>query len=188
MNQGLIGNWSPGIGDPSLAGWLTVLLYGAAAWTVWRLLREWTEPPRHSARYEKWFWRMLFLGLVMLGINKQLDLQSALTEIGRIMADKQGWYKHRGQVQMAFIAGITMLGLTLFAATLNLIWGAPSATFWGLLGGAGLVVFVIIRAASFHHVDAFLGHQVSGLQVNWIAEMGSLLVITASAWRRRGAR
>ena len=43
MNQGLIGNWSPGIGDPSIGGWLTVLLYAAAAWATLRLLLAWNR-------------------------------------------------------------------------------------------------------------------------------------------------
>lgn len=186
MNQGLIGTWSPGIGDPSFGGWLTVALYAAAAWATWRVLRDWDMLPPVVARREKWFWHMLFLGLVMLGINKQLDLQSALTEIGRMLADQQGWYENRRQVQVAFIVGIGLMGGTVFAATLNLIWGAPAATLWALLGSAGLMLFVVIRAASFHHIDEMLGRDISGLRINWMLEMGMLLVIIASAWRRRG--
>lgn len=186
MNQGLVGNWSPGIGDPSLGGWLTVLLYGAAGWTTWRLLRGWKESHTSAQRYEHWFWRALLIGLTLLGINKQLDLQSALTEIGRILADKQGWYADRRQLQMAFIAGVAVMSLTLFAVALHLTWGAPASTLWALLGGTGLLLFVIIRAASFHHVDEVLGRSFSGLRVNWLLEMGALLVITGSAkWRRR---
>ena len=130
---------------------------------------------------------MLFFGLVMLGINKQLDLQSAFTGIGRIMAEQQGWYEHRGQFQVAFIAGIAMIGLTMFATALNLLRGAPNSTFCGLFGSAALAAFVIIRAASFHQIDAILGLSFSGLRFNWILEMGALLVIIGSALRRRGA-
>jgi len=183
MKQGLIGNWSPSIGDPSIGGWLTVLLYAVAAWTTVQLLLAWNET--HTGRHEHWFWRLLFTGLVLLGINKQLDLQSALTEIGRILADKQGWYANRRQIQMAFIAGIAMMGLTLFAATLHLTWGAHASTHWALLGCTGLVMFVIVRAASFHHVDEVLGYRFSGLRINWLLEMGALLLIIGSAWRRR---
>ena len=186
MNQGLIGRWSPGIGDPSVAGWLTVLLYVLAAWITWRLLRDWDALHADGARHEHWFWRVLFLGLILLGINKQLDLQSAFTEIGRMAADQQGWYEDRRQVQMAFIAGIAIMGLTVLAATLNLIWGAPSSTYWALLGSTGLLIFVVVRAASFHHIDEMLGNDLSGLRINWLLEMGMLLVIIASAWRRRG--
>lgn len=186
MNQGLIGTWSPGIGDPSVGGWLTVALYAAAAWTAWRVLRDWDALPPANARHEKWFWKMLFLGLLLLGINKQLDLQSALTEIGRLLADQQGWYENRRQVQVAFIVGIALMGVTLFAAILNLTWGAPGATLCALLGSTGLLVFVVIRAASFHHIDEMLGNDISGLRINWLLEMSMLLVIIASAWRRRG--
>lgn len=186
MNQGLIGKWSPGIGDPSMGGWLTVLLYVIAAWQVWRLLRYWDEPSITAFRNEHWFWRALLMGLVLLGINKQLDLQSALTEVGRILAEEQGWYDDRRQVQAAFIAGVFIMGLTLFALTLNLTWGAPVATLWALLGSTGLVLFVIIRATSFHHVDAVLGHRFAGFRINWLLEMGALLVIIGSAGRRRG--
>lgn len=186
MNQGLIGRWSPGIGDPSVGGWLTVLLYAMAAWLVWRLLREWKTSNSRRAPLEIWFWRALLLGLVLLGINKQLDLQSAFTEIGRILAHKWGWYADRRQFQVGFIAGFAIMGLTLFAAAVNLTWGAPAATVWALLGGTGLVVFVFIRAASFHHIDELLGRSFAGLRVNWLMEMGSLIVIMVSTWRRRG--
>lgn len=186
MKQGLFGNWSPGIGDPSVVGWLTVVLYVIAASFTWWLLREWKEPSTRTARHEHWFWRAFFVGLLVLGLNKQLDLQSALTEIGRIMADRQGWYADRHQIQMAFIAGISLIGLTLFTATLHMTWGAPAATIRALVGGNALLVFVIIRAASFHHVDVLLRLSFSVLQLNWLLEMGALVVIIRSTWQRRG--
>lgn len=188
MNQGLIGNWSPGIGDPTIGGWVTVLLYGAAVWTVWRLLRRVDDQDERSGRHERWFWRLLLLGLMLLTINKQLDLQSALTELGRLAAARGGWYDDRRQVQMAFISGVVIMGMTIFAAAAYLSWGAPATTHVALLGAAGLILFVAIRAASFHHVDSLLGHEIGGIRVNWLFEMGGLLVIIGSAWRRQGQR
>ncbi len=184
MNTGLIGAWSPGIGDPSVGGWLTVALYFATAALVWRLLRRW---PRSSTLHEIWFWKLLLVALVLLGINKQLDLQSAFTELARLIAIQQGWYAERRQAQVAFIAGGAILGLTLLAATTYLIWGAPRATYWALGGSAALVLFVLVRATSFHHVDELLGRSLAGLRINWLLEWAGLLLIGASAWRRRGA-
>lgn len=186
MSTGLVGAWSPGIGDDSVGGWLTVLLYLVAAWQVWQLLRRQHRIQPPVDREESWFWKILLLGLVALGINKQLDLQSAFTELGRIVADRQGWYAERRQVQAAFIAGIAILGLTLIAATAYLISGAPAATQWALVGSAGLVAFVIVRATSFHHVDELLGGRLSGLPINWVLEMGALLLIVLCTRRRRG--
>lgn len=186
MNQGLVGNWSPGIGDASVGGWITVFLYLVAAWMAWRVLRDAPAPRSRGERHERWFWRLLLVGLVLLALNKQLDLQSALTEAGRIVANEGGWYEDRRQVQLAFIAGMAIMGLTFFVSILYLTRRAPSSTWWTLLGATGLVGFVVARAASFHHVDEAIGQQVGGLRVNWLLEMGALLVIVVGAWRRRG--
>jgi hypothetical protein len=182
LNQGLIGNWSPGIGDPTIGGWLTVCLYVATAVAIWRLLKHVDFTRKES---ERWVWRGLLLVLVALGINKQLDLQSALTELGRLTAQRQGWYDHRGQVQEAFIAGTAILGLTLLAALYFLAWGSHGATLAALAGGFALLVFVMVRAASFHHVDRLLNLDLAGLKYNWIIEMGSLAWILACVSRRR---
>lgn len=182
MTQGLIGTWSPGIGDPTIGGWLTVLLYAAAAASVWVLLKRVDFTRRER---EQWVWRGLLVGLVCLGINKQLDLQSALTELGRIIAHHQGWYGNRAQVQEAFIAGTGILGLTMLAALVSLAWGAPGATLSALAGGFALLVFVMVRAASFHHIDHLLSLDLAGLRFNWIIEMGALVWILSSAALRR---
>ena len=55
-------------------------------------------------------WNALAVGLLLLGINKQLDLQTALTELGKILAARQGWYEHRQRVQIDFIIGVVLVG------------------------------------------------------------------------------
>lgn len=156
--------------------------YAATAVSIWLLLRhvDFTyEMP------ERRFWQGLLLGLIALGINKQLDLQSALTELGRISAQHQGWYENRAQVQEAFIAGTGILGLTLLAALVFLAWGSHGATLSALAGGFALLVFVMVRAASFHQVDRLLSVDLGGLRYNWIVEMGALTWILVSTARRR---
>lgn len=184
MSQGAIGNWSWGIGDPTWGGWLTVVLYGAAAVLCWRLLQAGDALAPALRTDERWVWRALLAALVALGVNKQLDLQSALTEMGRILADRQGWYAERQRVQLAFVAGMAILGLTLLAALTYLAWGAPAPTLVAMAGAVGLLMFVLIRAASLHRVDQWLGHSVGGLRLNWVLEMGALLVIMGGARQR----
>ncbi len=162
-----------------------MLLYAAAAWFTWRLLSDWHEPRTGAVRCEHRFWKVLLIGLVLLGINKQLDLQTALSEIGRIMAHKQGWYPERHKFQIAFIAGIVIVAMALLSTVLPAMLCAPSATLWALLVGTGLVLFVSIRATSFHSVDAVLGSTISGLRINWLLETGGLMTIIGCAWRRR---
>jgi hypothetical protein len=55
-------------------------------------------------------WRSIALAFLVLGLNKQLDLQTALTEAGRVLANVQGWYDQRQIVQVAFIAVDHLLG------------------------------------------------------------------------------
>src|SRR5882672_1117833 len=38
--DGWIGDWSPGIGDPTVMGWLTVAAYFAASWLCVRAFRR----------------------------------------------------------------------------------------------------------------------------------------------------
>ena len=45
--------------------------------------------------------------------------------------------------------------------------------------------YVLIRAASFHHIDRFIGESVLGLRWNWVIEISGIsLVFTASRWRQ----
>lgn len=180
-------SWRPGIGDPTLGGWITVALYLATAASCWRLQRKLLrDAPGSPDRCVWWSLAILFL---LLGNNKQLDLQSALTEIGRILARLQGWYAQRESVQLAFIVFVLVACL---AALLILLWWGrqgPPATWLALVGAGSVFAYVLIRAASFHHIDRFIGERVFGLRFNWIFEMGGItVVLLASWWRRRQIR
>jgi hypothetical protein len=176
--------WSPGIGDPTFAGWLTVVLYFVTAFWCWRVAGEITSDGR-AQRSEERAWRVLTLLFVALGINKQLDLQSALTQIGRVMAFHYGWYEDRRTVQIAFVGLVAVVCLLAAIALLLMFRNAPAATWLAAVGTIAILLFVLIRAASFHHIDQFIGKRVLGLRWNWILEMGGiLLVLLAAHWRR----
>src|SRR6478752_323958 len=99
-------NWSPKIGDPTIGGWVTVMLYLLTAGSCWISARELVlEDIASNERRAWWAISALFLAL---GVNKQLDLQSALTEAGRVLASVQGWYAQRALVQLAFIVVVAI--------------------------------------------------------------------------------
>ena len=170
-------NWKPGIGDPTIGGWITVVLYLLAMISCWMTAR--------SGIKEQRIWiaiSILFLGL---GVNKQLDLQSALTAAGRVIASYQGWYGQRQFVQLAFIICAAIVCVSVVITLL--IWArhAPLSTWFALLGTFLVIGFVLIRASSFHHIDRFIGTTFLGLRWNWILEMsGITIVLLASQWRR----
>ena len=179
--HGLIGNWSPGIGDPTPIGWVTVALYVLSAWMCYRVIRLEFDLRDVLEPEEKWLWWMFVVGLVLLGINKQLDLQSSLTEMGRMIAVYQGWYETRREMQVWFIASVGALGVLMSLLVAFLARRSPMATRITLVGCVLLLAFVFIRAASFHHFDLLINHVVGGVRVNWVFEIGGLLVIGLGA-------
>ena len=178
-------NWTPKIGDPTIGGWVTVGLYLLATGSCWITARELVlEDIGSNERRAWWAISILFLAL---GINKQLDLQSALTEAGRVLAHYQGWFEQRQLVQLAFIALVAII--CLIAAITLFLWtrSAPIPTRLALMGTTMVLGFVLIRAASFHHVDQFIGQTILGLRWNWVLEMSGIsLVLFASQWRQVG--
>jgi hypothetical protein len=196
--------WTPGIGDPTVMGWLTVVAYFVAAWLCLRafksekrgpdrpyrqaipalvrvLKKHWPSPPAPARRAALWLVLAFVLGA--LGVNKQLDLQTLFTQTLRDLARAQGWYERRRPYQVAFIAAV---GLTSAAGTALLAFAMRRVLhrIWlGLLGLGLLAGFVLIRAASIHQVDVMLKRGV--VRLNWVLELGAIGVIALSALRQR---
>ena len=175
--------WSPGIGDPSIGGWLTVVLYLVTAYLCWQVATR-VRATEELNRSEALVWSAIAVLFLALGINKQLDLQSLLTEIARVLAHSQGWYEQRHIVQLAFVALVGAVCMSGAAILLVLLRRAAPPAWLALFGTATVLAFVTIRAASFHHVDRFIGETLLGLRWNWILEIGGILIVLAAArWR-----
>lgn len=172
--------WRPEIGDPSTMGWITVVAYGLAAFTcALAALRTGRSPG--TARGSRPLWLLVALFMAFLCLNKQLDLQSLLTDIGRVLAWRQGWYEDRREFQKLFI--IALLGFSMVSAAFLLL---RYHTFWKrhLLLATGLVfltTFIAVRAVSFHHFDAFLNWSAAGVRMNWLFELGGIALVCLAA-------
>ena len=184
--RGWIGQWSPGIGDPNIAGWTTVVLYAVAAWTCLVVARRLRSMAKTDAvpRRELWAWSLFALLLLLLAVNKQLDFQTALTEIGRILARKHGWYESRAQVQRVFVGGLCGFGLLCVISLWLLLRGLTPPVKMAATGMSFVGVFVLVRASSFHQVDEFLGRRLVHFRMNWLLEMGGILVMLVAALLR----
>ena len=185
--DGWIGDWRPGIGDPTLLGWFTVAAYFVAACCCWRARAHARRALAPAARGSVRVWRLLAFGLLALGVNKQLDLQSAVTALGRTMARTQGWEGHREALQRGFVVGVAVLAATVCVWLAVLAGRELGRVAIALLGWTGLCLFVGIRAASFHHVDRMLGLTWAGASLNAIVELGGIAVVTAGALTYRPA-
>ena len=178
------GRWEPGIGDPTVVGWLTVVGYGFAAWTCWRAHsgRGMAARPA-AAQATTRFWLLLAVSMALLGVNKQLDLQSLLTQVGRDIAVYDGWWERRRAVQAAFIAAVAIVGVLLVGLMAWLSWPLTRGRALALGGIGFLLVFVVTRASSFHHVDILLKETALGLRWNWILELSGIGLVAAGAIR-----
>lgn len=160
-------NWRPTIGDPSFMGWFTVFAYAVAAVLaarVWQRDRE-----------KIWLW--VTIGMTALCINKQLDLQSLLTAIGRVLAWHEGWFEQRREFQKWFILGALAIAGLIGTGVLwrfHAFWLKHKLLF---AGGLFLLTFIAVRAVSFHHVDVFLNSSLVGMRMNCVLELTGISLV-----------
>jgi hypothetical protein len=169
--------WSPGIGDPTLMGWVTVLAYLAAAVLC-------AQCGRRDKDDTQRFWWVLAVLMAVLGINKQLDLQSWFTQVARDMALAQGWYANRRVYQLGFVAVAALVGLAGQFWLYRAFRSHGKEARWAVVGLVFLIVFIVARLTSFHHVDYLLRLELAGLRINWILELGGIGCIAAAAAMR----
>jgi hypothetical protein len=174
--------WSPGIGDPTAMGWITVMVYLAAA-AVAVVVASRAPFPAGSRRRERLFWALLAAVLLALAVNKQLDLQSYVTALGRCAARHQGWYDRRRLVQEMVILGLLVVMVLLAVGLWRLMRGTLARSGAALAGLILVLGFVAIRAAGFHHVDALIKMDVRNMRLNWLFELtGPGLIGLAGLW------
>lgn len=179
--------WSPGLGDNNLMGWLIVLAYLVAA--VFSMRAAVVIAGLEAAdRRERRFWWIAGAIMLFLAVNKQLDLQTLVTQIGRCHAQLSGWYDMRRIVQRDFILAIVAAGAVMLLVLAFLLRGILERVWPALLGLAFVCLFVVVRAASFHHMDALLGTWVFGVKMNWLLELPGPILVAGVALRRRRAR
>jgi hypothetical protein len=170
------------MGDPTVMGWVTVVAYFTAAALCFGAARR-------AQRIHDWqlrerelgFWFVLVIVLCALGVNKQLDLQSWFTQVGREIARASGWYQDRRVLQTVFVAGIALGGLATLAFVVRACWGTWRRKALALVGIIVLSAFVVVRAASFHHFDVLLKLSFLGVSVNAVLELSGLVCIGVAA-------
>lgn len=176
--------WTPGIGDPTIYGWVTVVAYAVGTYGCWLASR--TAPSR-----ERSIWLLLTVVMAFLCVNKQLDLQELFTDFGRVEAREHGWYAVRHKYQIAFILALTVGSLIAVVALLSRTGRTSRALRGAIAGLAILLLFVLVRASSFHKVDWFINLHLAGVRANHVMELGGIAIVTwfaFSATRRSGKR
>ncbi|WP_417725905.1 isopropylmalate isomerase [Roseovarius sp.] len=172
--------WSPGIGDPSVMAWVTVGGYVVTGGLCLAAARVRVQDRR--------FWTILSVVLLFLAVNKQLDLQSALTATGRCISKMQGWYQDRKPVQFAFILALLTASVTTMSITLIRLRRHLGRIGIALCGFGILLTFVAIRAVGFHHFDQIIGMTLGNFRMNWVLELSGIVLIFVNAVWACGSR
>jgi hypothetical protein len=183
-DKGWVGQWCPGIGDPTIVGWFTVVAYATCAVACYLNVRVLSRRVLAHSKVEKWVWLLLLCSFTFLCINKQLDLQSAMTEAFRQLAHAQGWYGERRAYQRMFIKALLVSSGVAAIAITRLTWSLPCSVKLAGLGFCFVLGYVLIRAVSFHDVDALIGMKLLTVRVNWLLELAGIFIATAGAWYR----
>jgi hypothetical protein len=178
MAVGVDGRWTAGIGDPSPVGWITVACYGVAALAACRnaLAARRTAVPFG-------FWVVVGALMLLLGVNKQLDLQTWFGQTGRDLALAQGWYAHRRVVQGVFIVALASLALTVLWGLRRRWAGLWNEYRWVFVGLGLLALFIVIRALSFHHADELIGIDMGATTLGRALELVGVVAIVVACAR-----
>ena len=191
-----VDGWRPGIGDPTVLGWTIVVLYlSTASLCAWALhvarlgARRAVDFPgdrrfrNRSAAYRAsfCFWALLAGLCLFLGINKQLDLQGWLTEVGRQIAREQGWIHERRRVQSLVVGLIALGGLTTLATLLYLTRELLPRHVPAFAGTILLACFLLSRAVSFHHLDVLLNRRLLGIEAVYALELAGIACVAVCA-------
>lgn len=129
--------------------------------------------------------------MLMLAVNKQLDLQMWFWQTGRYYAKSHNLYDQRKVLQIGSMAVITLGACAIFWYFRRLTRGSYAEYALALVGVLFTLCFVIIRAGSLHHIDLILGWHLGMVRINWILENGGILMVgvaAARALRRLGPR
>lgn len=187
-SQALIADRLASVGRADMADWVTAAAYLVAALLTVRAARQ---AALRSEASERRFWRISTVLLVLLGINELLDLQTLLTAVGRADAEANGWYGHHRRVQYIFVMALAGAAAIAGLALLWLTKRSHAAVRLALVGLVFIGLFVLLRAASFHHLDDLLGRGWAPFNWGSLQEMAGILVVAGAALfyvRKRGGK
>ncbi len=189
--------WQPRFRDESLIEWLIVICYAATALLCIRARRVtligldrsflyYGRDRRGNDRSRAYlacarFWGALVGLFVLLGVNKRLDLQSLLTGWARGLSHETGWYDERRLIQLAVVAVVAAAGLVCFGALAWLARRMVPRLLIALLGTVLLAVFLITKAASYHHLDALMHFEIMGVRVYQPLELAGIVCVAVGA-------
>ena len=154
--------------------------FGTALLCVAAALRP-LQDGLNNARSDRFYWTSIAALFLLLSVNKQLDIQTLMTELAREWAKADGWYSQRRYFQQSFLLVLAFVMAIIFLAAAHIVRKRSLALKVALIGLILTCSFVLMRAASFHHIDGWLGRSILGLRWNWMLELVGIGIVAAAA-------
>jgi hypothetical protein len=170
-----------------------VLLYAGLSIAIFGCLlafRRQSAARRHGLKGSPAFWLMISVMLMLMIVDRALNLRESLIEVMRGVVESQEWYRSRNFRRSVFaiiasVGGFLVVGSLVFSAFGQFKKNSPALVATILMGG-----FFLYRETSFH--EAFMASQFlrfdtafrqsfAGLRSQWIVELTSAIAIATSA-------
>ena len=176
------GYWATNRGDPTVLGWGITILYGFTALTC-LYCTGFLDTKRSFpiSGLHAWFWWMIVVILILVGINKQLDLQMLLADFGRTYSKHHGWYDQRRPIQIRVLALGACAGIAVLLRVGYKLTRAPKSTWFALCGVILLGVNITIHLVSLHSAEHILMASKMGVSFENALEIMTLVWIIISA-------
>ncbi len=165
-------HFSPG--DPTFIGWAVCLLYLVVSLLC---LHRTKRAPRISPK-ECIFWRLICGICLVLGLNKQLDLQTSLLSLARSWGHSVRLYQYKYYLKVGFMTLLTGSALAVSLVVWRALHPAREETQKAAFGMSLIAAFVLLRAGRFQGLPFFL--QIGNFGEAIIEVLGLMIVLNAS--------
>jgi len=178
--------WSLGINDPTLFAWLIVGFYLLGAVGCWRSQKKLSS----KSRKEFPSWQLLSCILILLGLNKQLDLHTPLLMLIHRIQSEWVWSLEMG---LAALVAVTMIiaiiSLRHYRVGISSDYMLLSA--YGIL--AALLIVQVSRFSTYY-IGSWLTYHLLNAEGIWhlhlieLVELSLVVLICVLAWRASSSR
>lgn len=163
--------------DDDLVSWFITILYLIA---ILVFLRVFLLSRQYSI--DSVLWLILTVFIVILGVNKQFDIQTDITNYLREIARLEGWYDYRAAFQKILLLMALIGFFTLFTA--RLLFKNYWIKYKFLFIGFGLLIFYIAaRLISLHIVDSAFRYKILGvIKLHQLLESSFVMLLIITCW------
>ena len=191
-NTAVIANWRRDFGDNDVLGWATTVAYFIAAALCFRAARRLrrTAPPgtpreltpAGPPRDRPGDWAVVGAGVLLLGLNKQLDLQILARDAGIALVQALGFDAQRRWVGRLMFLCLSAAVVSVLARSARHLRAARRGHTLTLLGLAMLACFLVLRAAMYQPYLRDLNLRFKDV-LHIVFELGGVALVGLSAWR-----